>query len=66
MTRSISLFHRPTKTARLLVAKMNWQDVIQSFEHKFPLGKALATLIRQQGQVRSKSQKKKPKKPKKR
>jgi hypothetical protein len=42
------------------------QDVIQSVEHKFPLGKALATLIRQQWQARSKSQKKKPKKPKKR
>ena len=42
------------------------QDVIQSVEQKFPLGKALATLIRQQWQPRSKSQKKKPKKPKKR
>ena len=42
------------------------QDVIHSVESKFPLGKALATLIRQQWQARSKSQKKKPKKPKKR
>jgi hypothetical protein len=42
------------------------QDIIQSIGHKFPLGKALATLIRQQWQPRSKSQKKKPKKPKKR
>ena len=42
------------------------QDVIQSVGHKFPLGKALATLIRQQWQPRSKSQKKKPKNPKKR
>jgi hypothetical protein len=30
------------------------QDVIQSVERKFPLGKALATLIRQQWQPRSK------------
>jgi hypothetical protein len=42
------------------------QDVIQSVGRKFPLGKALATLIRQQWQPRSKSQKRKPKKPKKR
>lgn len=42
------------------------QDVIQSVGHKFPVGKALATLIRQQWQPRSKSQKKTPKKPKKR
>ena len=42
------------------------QDIIQSVGHKFPLGKALATLIRQQWQPRSKSQKKKPTKPKKR
>ena len=42
------------------------QDVIQSVGHKFPLGKALVTLIRQQWQPRSKSQKRKPKKPKKR
>ena len=42
------------------------QDVIQSVEHKFPLSKALANLIRQQWQPISKSQKKKPKKPKKR
>ena len=42
------------------------QDVIQSVGHNFPLGKALATLIRQQWQPRSKSQNKKPKKPKKR
>jgi hypothetical protein len=41
-------------------------DIIQSVEHKFPLGKVLATLIRQQWQPRSKSQNKKPKKPKKR
>ena len=42
------------------------RDVIQSVEHKFPLGKALANLVRQQWQPRSKSQKKKPKNPKKR
>jgi hypothetical protein len=42
------------------------QDVIQSVGHKFPLGKALASLIRQQWQPRSKSQNRKPKKPKKR
>jgi hypothetical protein len=42
------------------------QDVIQSIGHKFPLGKALATLIQQQLQPRSKPQNKKPKKPKKR
>jgi hypothetical protein len=42
------------------------QDVIQSVEHKFPLGKALATLIRQQWQPVSKSQNNKPKKPTKR
>jgi len=38
------------------------QDVIQTVLHKFPLGKALATLIRQQCQPISKSQNKKPKK----
>ena len=38
------------------------QDVIQTVLHKFPLGKALATLIRQQWQPISKSQNKKPKK----
>jgi hypothetical protein len=38
------------------------QDVIQSVVHKFPLGKGLASLIRQQWQPRSKSQNKKPKK----
>jgi hypothetical protein len=38
------------------------QDVIQSVGNKFPLGKALVTLIRQQSQPRSKSQKKTPKK----
>ena len=42
------------------------QDVIEFVGHKFPLGKALATLIRQQWQPRSKSQNKKSKKPKKR
>ena len=42
------------------------QDVIQSVGHKFPLGRALATLIRQQWQPRSKSQDRKPKNPKKR
>jgi hypothetical protein len=42
------------------------QDVIQSVGLKFPLGKALATLIRQQWQPISKSQAEKPKKPKKR
>jgi hypothetical protein len=36
------------------------QDVIESVGHKFPLGKALATLIRQQWQPISKSQNKKP------
>ena len=39
-------------------------DVIQSVGHKLPLAKALATLIRQRWQPRSKSQKKKPKNPK--
>jgi hypothetical protein len=39
-------------------------DVIQSVANKLPLAKALATLIRQQWQPRSKSQKKKPKNPK--
>lgn len=38
------------------------QDVIQSVGHKFPLGKALVNLIRQQWQPTSKSQKRKPKK----
>jgi hypothetical protein len=38
------------------------QDVIQSVGQKFPLGKALATLIRQQWQPISKSQKMKLKK----
>jgi hypothetical protein len=42
------------------------QDVIQFVAHQFPLGKALASLIRQQWQPISKSQNKKPKKPKKR
>jgi hypothetical protein len=42
------------------------QDVIQSVGQKFPLGKALATLIRQQWEPRSKSQKTKPKSRKKR
>jgi len=42
------------------------QDVIQSVGHKFPLGRALATLIRQQWQPKSKSQGTKPKNPKKR
>ena len=40
------------------------QDAIQSVEHKFPLGKALANLIRQQWQPRSTPQNKKPKKSK--
>ena len=40
------------------------QDVIQSVAHKFPLAKSLASLIQQQWQPRSKSQNKKPKKPK--
>jgi hypothetical protein len=43
-----------------------YQDVVQSIAHKFPLGKALASLIEQRWQPRSKSQNKKPKKPKKR
>jgi hypothetical protein len=38
------------------------QDIIQSVANKFPLGKALANLIRQQWQPRSKSHKKNPKK----
>jgi len=42
------------------------QDIIQSVEQKFPLGKTLATLILQQSQPISKSQSKKPKNPKKR
>jgi hypothetical protein len=42
------------------------QDIIQSVVQKFPIGKALATLIRQQWQPRSKAQSKKPKKSKKR
>ena len=42
------------------------QDVIQSVGHKFPLGKALASLIRQQWQPISKSRNKKPKNSKKR
>ena len=42
------------------------QDVIHSVVQKFPLGKALATLIQQQCQPISKSQNKKPKTPKKR
>jgi hypothetical protein len=42
------------------------QNVIDSVVHKFPLGKTLATLIRQQWQPISKSQAKKPKKPTKR
>jgi hypothetical protein len=42
------------------------QDVIQSVAHKFPLGKALATLIQQQWQPISKSENKKPKNSKKR
>jgi hypothetical protein len=37
------------------------QDVIQNVAHKFPLGKALASLIRQQWQPISKSQNKVPK-----
>ncbi len=42
------------------------QDVIQSVGHKFPLGKALASLIQQQWQPISKSENKKPKNSKKR
>ena len=42
------------------------QDVIQSVGHKFPVAQALASLIRQQWQPISKSENKKPKKPKKR
>jgi len=42
------------------------QDVIHSVGHKFPLGKALATLVRQQWQPRPKPQNKKPTKSKKR
>jgi hypothetical protein len=42
------------------------QDVIQSVGHRFPLGKALASLIRQQWQPISKSQSKKPKNSRKR
>ena len=42
------------------------KDVIQSVEQKFPLGKALATLIQQKLLPISKSRSKKPKKPKKR
>ena len=38
------------------------QDVIQSVGQKFPLGKALASLIQQQWLPISKSRKKKPKK----
>jgi hypothetical protein len=38
------------------------QDVIQSVEQKFPLGKTLAILIQQQLLPISKSEKKKPKK----
>ena len=42
------------------------QDVIQSVGYKFPLGKALATLIQQQCRARPKAQNKKPNNPKKR
>jgi hypothetical protein len=42
------------------------QDVIQTVGQKFPLGKALATLIRQQWQPISESPNIKPKKAKKR
>jgi hypothetical protein len=42
------------------------QDVIQTVGQKFPLGKALATLIRQQWQPVSESPNNKPKKAKKR
>jgi len=42
------------------------QDVIQNIGRKFPIGKALATLIQQKWQPISKSQNKKPKKTKKR
>ena len=38
------------------------QDVIQSVGHKFPLGKALATLLQQRWLPISKFEKKKPKK----
>jgi len=39
------------------------KDVILAVGHKFPIGKALANLIRQQWQPVSKSQRKKPNKP---
>ncbi|HTN71918.1 MAG TPA: hypothetical protein VMO00_12615 [Methylomirabilota bacterium] len=42
------------------------QDVIESVGHKFPLGKALVTLIQQQYQPRPKAQNKKPNNPKQR
>jgi len=41
-------------------------DIIQSVGQKFPLGKALASLIHQQWQPITKSQNKKPKNPQKR
>ena len=40
------------------------RDVIQSVEHKFPLGKALASLIRQQWEPSSESHNTTPKKSK--
>jgi len=49
----------------LTLSENELKDVIQSVGHKFPLGQALANLIRQQWQPISKSQNKKPKKPKK-
>jgi hypothetical protein len=42
------------------------QDIIKTIGHKFPICKALSTLIRQQWQPIAKSQIKKPKKPKRR
>ena len=42
------------------------QNIIQSVEQKFPLGKTLASLLQQQSQPISKSQNMKPQKPKKR
>ena len=40
-------------------------DIIESVVHRFPIGRVLASLIRQQWQPKSKAQSKKPKKPRK-
>jgi len=56
----------PDENRAFTCSEKELHDVIQSVGHKFPLGKALATLIRQQWQPRTKSQNNKPKKPKKR